>query len=625
MKLRVLAAAASLASSSLFAQVIPQPKDIDFPGTIDLQVDATDTSQGIFTVQQTIPVTSPGPMTLLFPKWLPGNHAPRGQIEKLAGLVIKAKGQTLDWRRDAEDVFAFHIDVPSGTQQLDISFKFLSATEPDQGRVVVTPEIINLQWQSVSLYPAGWFTRRIPVSASVIWPSGWKAATALRPLSADGDRVRYQTVDYETLVDSPVFAGRYARSEPLTGNVTLNLVADDPKYLKATPAQIDIHRQLVVQASKLFGMMPFDRYDFLVALTDQLGGIGLEHHRSSENSVNPEYFTDWASGPGRRNLLAHEFAHAWVGKYRRPAGQIVPDFRTPLNNDLLWAYEGQDQFWGYVLGARSGLFSKQETLDALANIAATQDVRRARDWRDVEDTTRDPIITDRRPKGWLSYQRSEDYYNEGLLIWLEIDALLRAKTRGARGMDDFARQFFAGPNGKWAARGFTLEDIAATLNGIAPYDWANFLKTRVTEKSPNAPLNGLTMGGYRLVFTKEPTGFYRDAEKRSGDMNLTFSLGLSVSKSGHVSTVLWDGPAFKAGLTTASEILAVNGRVFSEEALRDAITKAEGGTDPIQLVVRSGKRVWTAPILWTGGHRYPRLEKADWTEGSLDRLLAPRN
>ncbi len=625
MKLRVLAAAASLASSSLFAQVIPQPKDIDFPGTIDLQVDATDTSQGIFTVQQTIPVTSNGPMTLLFPKWLPGNHAPRGQIEKLAGLVIKAKGQTLDWRRDAEDVFAFHIDIPIGTQQLDISFKFLSATEPDQGRVVVTPEIINLQWQSVSLYPAGWFTRRIPVSASVTWPSGWKAATALRPLSADGDRVRYQTVDYETLVDSPVFAGRYARSEPLTGNVTLNLVADDPKYLKATPAQIDIHRQLVVQASKLFGMMPFDRYDFLVALTDQLGGIGLEHHRSSENSVNPEYFTDWASGPGRRNLLAHEFAHAWVGKYRRPAGQIVPDFRTPLNNDLLWAYEGQDQFWGYVLGARSGLFSKQETLDALANIAATQDVRRARDWRDVEDTTRDPIITDRRPKGWLSYQRSEDYYNEGLLIWLEIDALLRAKTRGARGMDDFARQFFAGPNGKWAARGFTLEDIAATLNGIAPYDWANFLKTRVTEKSPNAPLNGLTMGGYRLVFTKEPTGFYRDAEKRSGDMNLTFSLGLSVSKSGHVSTVLWDGPAFKAGLTTASEILAVNGRVFSEEALRDAITKAEGGTDPIQLVVRSGKRVWTAPILWTGGHRYPRLEKADWTEGSLDRLLAPRN
>ena len=625
MKLRVLAASIGLVSSSLFAQAIPLPKDADFPGTIDLQVDATDTTQGVFAVQQTIPVTSPGPMTLLFPKWLPGNHAPRGQIEKLAGLVIKANGQTLDWRRDAEDVFAFHIDVPSGTQQLDISFKFLSATEPDQGRVVVTPEIINLQWQSVSLYPAGWFTRRIPVSASVTWPSGWKAATALRPLSADGDRVRYQTVDYETLIDSPVFAGRYARSEPLTNNVTLNLVADDPKYLQATPAQIDIHRQLVVQASKLFGMTPFDQYDFLVALTDQLGGIGLEHHRSSENSVNPEYFTDWASGPGRRNLLAHEFSHAWVGKYRRPAGQIVPDFRTPLNNDLLWAYEGQDQFWGYILGARSGLFSKQETLDALANIAATLDVRRARDWRDVEDTTRDPIITDRRPKGWLSYQRSEDYYNEGLMIWLEIDALLRAKTRGSRGMDDFARQFFAGPNGKWAARSFTLEDIATTLNGIAPFDWANFLKTRVTEKSPNAPLNGITMGGYRLVFSKEPTAFYRDAEKRSGETNLTFSLGLSVAKTGHVSTVLWDGPAFKAGLTTASEILAVNGRVFSEDVLRDAIAKAEGGSDPIQLVVRSGKRVWTAPVLWTGGHRYPRLVKTGWTEGSLDRLLAPRN
>lgn len=625
MKLRFVIASAWLMPFPLCAQVIPQARDIAFPGTMDVDVDATDTLQGVFTVRQTIPVAAAGPMVLLFPKWLPGNHAARGQIEKLAGLVIEANGQTLDWTRDAEDVFAFHINVPSGVQQLNIRFKFLSATEPDQGRVVVTPDIINLQWQSVTLYPAGWFTRRIPVSARVTWPTGWSAATALRPDTVQGDSVRYQTVDYETLIDSPIFAGRYARSERLTNTVTLNLVADDPKYLKATPAQIDIHRQLVVQATKLFGMVPFDHYDFLVALTDQLGSIGLEHHRSSENSVNPEYFTDWASGPGRRNLLAHELAHAWVGKYRRPAGHIVPDFRTPLENDLLWAYEGQDQFWGYVLGARAGLFTKQETLDALANIAATQDVRRARDWRNVEDTTRDPIITDRRPKGWVSFQRSEDYYNEGLLIWLEIDGLLRAKTRGARGMDDFARLFFAGPDGKWDARGFTLDDIANTLNTLAPYDWAGFLKNRVTAKAPNAPLDGLTLGGYRLVFTKEPTGFFRDVEKRSGDVNLTYSLGMSVSKSGHVSTILWDGPAFQAGLTTASEILAVNGRVFSEEVLRDAVTQAEGKADPIQLVVRTGKRVATVPIIWSGGHRYPRLEKMNTSMGSLDRLLMPRD
>lgn len=625
MKVSVLFAPLALVAASVVAQPIPQAKDIAFPGTMTLDVDATDTDQGIFRVRQTLPVPHSGPMVLLFPKWLPGTHAPRGQIEKLAGLVVKANGKTLEWKRDAEDVYAFHISVPEGTKQLDLSFQFLSATEPDQGRVVVTPDIINLQWQDVSLYPAGWYTRRIPVSASVTWPTGWKAATALRAASVSGNIVRYQPVDYETLVDSPVFAGRHFRAVPLAPNVTLNIVADAAKYLAATPAQIDAHKKLVDQALKLFGMTPYDHYDFLLALTDQLGGIGLEHHRSSENSVNPEYFTDWNSGPGRRNLLPHEFSHAWIGKYRRPAGQIVPDFRTPLVNDLLWAYEGQDQFWGYVLGARSGLFSKQETLDALASIAAAQDVRRARDWRDVEDTTRDPIITARRPKGWVSYQRSEDYYNEGLLIWLDIDATLRARTKGERGMDDFVRLYTAGPNGTWDARGATLEEIADKLNGLSAYDWTGLLRERLNGKSPNAPLSGLTLGGYRLIYTREATAFFRDAEKRSNETNLTYSLGMTVSKNGHVNTILWDGPAFKAGLTTAAEIISVNGRVFTDEVLRDAIGDAEGGKEPIRLIVKSGKRVREIAIAWNGGHRFPRLEKIGTGDGSLDRLLMPIN
>lgn len=590
-----------------------------------LTVDATDTLRGVFSVRQTIPVPQPGPMVLLFPEWLPGNHAPRGQIEKLAGLVIKANGTPLPWTRDATNVFAFHVNAPEGARELDVSFKFLSATEADQGRVVVTPEMMNLQWQSVSLYPAGWFTNRIPVAASVTWPSGWRAATALRPAGSSGSTIRYDAVDYETLIDSPVFAGKYFRAEPLGNNVTLNMVADDARYLAATPAQIDAHKRLVDQSIKLFGMTPFDRYDFLLALTDQMGSIGLEHHRSSENGVNPEYFTDWNSGPGRRNLLAHEFAHAWVGKYRRPQGQIVPDFRTPLVNDLLWAYEGQDQFWGYVLGARSGLFTKQETLDALASIAAAQDSRRARDWRNVLDTTLDPIITARRPKGWVSYQRSEDYYNEGLLIWLEIDATLRARTRGEKGMDDFAKLFFAGVNGQWAARGFTFEDVVSTLNALTPLNWSDFLQERLNGKAPNAPLSGLALGGYRLIYGREATPYFRDVERRAGEINLSYSLGMTVSKSGHLTAVVWDGPAFQSGLTTAAEILAVNGRVFSEEGLRNAITSAEGSKAPIILTIKSGKRVQEVPIQWNGGHRYPKLERIGTGSTNLDNLLTPRN
>ena len=609
------------------AQTAAVPRDTPYPGTMTLNVDATDTDQGIFRVTQTIPVAAAGPMTLNFPKWLPGNHAARGQIEKLAGLVIRAGGRTLDWKRDPVDVYAFHINVPEGVRQLDIAFQFLSATEADQGRVVVSPEIIDLQWQSVSLYPAGWATRQIPVSASVALPSGWRAATALRPQigSAAGARIAYATVDYETLVDSPVFAGKYFRAEPLGHNVTLNMVADEAKYLAATPAQIEVHRRLVDQAVKLFGTRPFDHYDLLLGLTDRIGSIGLEHHRSSENVANPEYFTEWASGPGRRNLLAHELSHSWVGKYRRPAGQMVLDFATPLENDLLWVYEGQDQFWGYVLGARSGLFTKAETLDALASIAASLEIRRAREWRDLEDTTYDPIISARRPKGWVSYQRSEDYYNEGLLIWLEADAMLRAQTGGAKGMDDFALAFFSGPEGDSRARGFTFEDVAATLRTLSPYDWAGFLVRRTTEKAAGAPLGGITQGGYRLVYSNEPTPFFRDKEKRAEEQDLSFSIGLTIGKAGKVNTVIWDSPAFNAGLTSAAQIIAVNGQVYSETVIAEAISAAKGGSDPIRLIVKSGNRVREIAIAWNGGLRYPRLEKTGTGDSSLDVLLRPRS
>jgi predicted metalloprotease with PDZ domain len=607
------------------SQPIPDAKDMHFPGTMTLNVDATDTARGIFRVNQTIPVWQSGPMVLLFPEWLPGSHAPRGQIEKLAGLVIKTGGKTLQWKRDAQDVYAFHINVPSGARQLDVSFQFLSATEDNQGRIVVTPEMMNLQPNSVSLYPAGYATRRIPVSMTVTWPAGWKAATALRPVGAlTGNVVKYQTVDYETLVDSPIFAGKHFRAEPLGQGVMLNIVADDAKFLAATPAQIDAHKRLVDQAIKAFGARQFDHYDFLLALTDQMGSIGLEHHRSSENGVNPEYFTDWNVGPGRRNLLPHEFAHSWIGKYRRPAGQMVSDFRTPLVNDLLWAYEGQDQFWGYVLGARSGLFSKQETLDALASIAANQDNRPARDWRDVADTTRDPIITARRPKGWVSYQRSEDYYNEGLLIWLEMDGMIRAKTAGAKSIDDFARVFLGGTDGDYRAKGYSLDEIAATLNSIAPHDWKGFITQRLEEKAASAPLNGLELGGYRLTYVEEPSSFIKDNERRSTEVNLSWSLGMVVGKGGHLNAVIWDGLAFNAGLTVASEILAVNGRVYSDAVLRDAVTAAKGGTVPIRLIIKNGREVKEVSLPAYGGHRYPKLVKIGDGEGGIDRLLAPR-
>jgi predicted metalloprotease with PDZ domain len=620
----VLCGALPAVAATQEPRALPITREAVFPGTMKLSVDATDIVRGIFSVQQTIPIAKSGPATLLLPEWLPGNHAPRGQIEKIAGLVITAGGKTLQWKRDPRDVFAFKVDVPDGAKQLDIRFQFLSATAEDQGRIVMTDAMMNIQWHSVSLYPAGYTTHDIPISATVTYPAGWKAATALRPANTKGDNVTYETVDYETLVDSPVFAGKYFKAEPLGQTVTLNIVADEAKYLAAKPQQIEAHKKLVDQAVKLFGSKPFDHYDLLLALTDKLGGIGLEHHRSSENGVNPEYFTEWDAGPGRRNLLPHEFSHSWSGKFRRPAGQMVDDFKAPLVNELLWVYEGQDQFWGYVLGARSGLFSKQDTLDALASIAAGLDIRRGRDWRSLDDTTNDPVITARRPKGWTSFQRSEDYYNEGLLIWLEADGLLRQQTRGAKGMDDFAKIFFGGKDGDYRAKPFTFDEVAGTLGKVSAYDWSGFLKKRLTEKASGAPMNGLTLGGYKLVYSDTPSALAKDNEKTGKFTDFTYSLGFTVNKTSKITNVIWDGPAFNAGLTVGAEIVAVSGRVYSDSALKDAVTAAKDSKEPIRLIVKSGALVRDVSITWNGGLRYPRLEKIVSGNDSLDVLLASR-
>ncbi len=605
-----------------FTDTIPAPQDIAFPGTMTLKIDATDVARGIFKVRQTIPVPTAGPMTLLFPKWLPGKHAPRGEVEKLAGLVITANGQTLIWKRDPVDVFAFTVDVPAGVKSLDLRFQFLSATAGNQGRIVVTSDMMSLQPNSVSLYPAGWFTRRIPVTASITWPSGWTAAGALRQTGKSGDTISYETTDYETLVDSPFIAGRWFRQWDLGLGISLDVVADDARFLAATPAQIDAHKRLAEQAVKLFGARHFDHYDFLLSLSDVMGGIGLEHNRSSEDGVPTNYFLDWDKGPGDRNLLPHEFTHSWNGKYRRGADLFTPDYRTPMRNSLLWVYEGQTQFWGYVLGARSGITSKQDTLDALAYIAAAQDNRPARAWRSLDDTTNDPIISARAPKGWVSEQRSEDYYNEGMLVWLEADAIMRKASGGTKGMDDFARAFFGVNDGDWGINTYDFGTLVATLNGIVPYDWATFLNTRLTEKTV-APLNGFTASGYKLIYTDKPTTAFAEGRRGAKVNNLSYSGGIVIGKEGKLEAVVWDSAAYDAGLTVGDDIIAVNDKPYTEEIIKAEIIAAKGGKAPIRLLVRTGDRLHAVDWAWHDGLRYPRFEKTG-PDGPLDRLLAPR-
>ena len=348
--------------------------------------------------------------------------------------------------RDPVDVFAFHVDVPAGATTLDVNFQFASPVDNNEGRMVMTPDMLNLQWNAVVLYPAGYFARQIMVEPSVRLPEGWEFATALETAASNGGVTTFKPVPLDTLVDSPMFAGRYFKRLDLDPGgpapVHLNIVADRAELLEVKPEQLEAHRALVQQAYKLYGSHHYDHYDFLLALTDHMGGIGLEHHQSSENGTVPTYFTEWDKNADTRDLLPHEYTHSWNGKFRRPADLWTPNFNVPMRDSLLWVYEGQTQYWGFVLAARSGLLTKQQTLDAIAATAALYDHRVGREWRALQDTTNDPITAMRRPLPWRSWERSEDYYSEGQLMWLDADTLIREKSGGKRSLDDFARTLF---------------------------------------------------------------------------------------------------------------------------------------------------------------------------------------
>ncbi len=610
------------------ADTVPPARDIPWTaGTIRLEVDATDLARRIVAVKQTIPVAGAGPLTLLFPEWLPGKHDARGEIDKLAGLTVTANGAPVPWRRDPRNVYAFHVNVPANANSLVVRFQFLAPTDPNQGRIILTESMANIQWNSVSLYPAGYYVRRIPIQATLTLPAGWTAASALGAQTRNGAGetvIAYEETDYETLVDSPLFAGRFARAVDLGQAVTLHLFADDPGELIASPEQIAAHRKLVDEALALFGGRHFDRYAFLLAISGQLGSIGLEHQRSSENRVEPGYFRDWEAGPGARNILPHEFAHSWNGKYRRPELLWTPDYATPMQDDLLWVYEGQTQFWGYVLGARAGIYSKQQTLDALASIAARLDTARGREWRPLHDTTYDPIIAKRQPKAWSSWQRSEDYYNEGLMLWLEADAILRRETGGARGLDDFARAFFGLNDGDLGQLTYGRQDVIDALNAIAPYDWAGFLRERVDQPTREITKGGFTLGGYRLVYGETPgsTDSAREASGRFVDQSV--GVGLVVSNSGDVLSSVWDSPAFKAGITLGTKIVAVNGDEYSPVAFRQGLRDATDRRRALSLIIKQQQRYRVITLDYSGGIRYPRLEKVGEGESSLDRLLEER-
>ncbi len=609
------------------AEGVGAPQDVPYCSLITLEIDATDTVRGIVRGRQSVPVATAGAMTLLYPKWMPGYHSPENPIELFAGLEIRTGDTLLDWRRDPVEVYAFHIDIPDGTDTLDIRFQFLSPTTSGQGNVVVTEDLLNLQWGRMVLYPAGYYSRRIHVQATAILPEGWAFSTVLQPEDHEGSTVRFEPTSLDVLVDSPLMAGRHMREVALAegGTVRLSLFGHDAADLDMTSEQIGLHAALVAQAETLFASRHFDRYRFLVALSDELGGGGIEHHRSAEIIVPPNYFRNWDTNFPKRDVFSHEFIHSWNGKFRRASNSWTPSFELPIRNSLMWLYEGQTQYWGHVLTARAGLWSTDNALQTLAKVAATYDVRPGGLWRTMADTTEDPVINGRAPMPWPSWQRNEDYYSEGQLLWLAIDTLIRELSGDRRSLDDFARAFFGMDDGSMDTNTYTFDDIVETLNSIVEHDWSNLLTSELRNRNPGAPLKGLERGGYGLVYREYRNDFCKRFDALAGQFDMRFSIGLNISDSGTIQEVMWDSAAFLAGLTSGALIQRVNDETYSAQSIGDAVEAARNGA-PLRLTVksRSQSRPRDVMVDYQAGHRFPHLEPLPGARPRLDEILAAR-
>ncbi|WP_183943087.1 M61 family metallopeptidase [Sphingomonas sp. BK580] len=604
------------------AFTIPEPADRPYGHPLALHVDASDRWRGILRVSERVPVDAPGDLILLYPKWLPGFHAPVAPIELLAGLHFEADGRALEWRRHPVMVHAFAVSVPDGVAAVTAEFQFLSPTDPAQGRVISSPEMLLLPWNATVLYPAGHAAGQIMLDASLTLPEGWSAACAIASAHRKGERVVFERSALDTLVDSPVLAGRHMMTFPLEKHVSLHVAADEPRQTAFANDQLALHRAVVAETVELFGSRSFDRFEMLLALSDTLTAAGVEHHRSFEAVTVPGYVTDWDKHVTRRDTIPHEFVHSWNGKHRRGADSCAPSFDRPIRNDLLWVYEGQTQYWTNVLCARSGLWTEEETLGALALTAARYEARPGSRWRPLLDTTRDPIIAARSPLPWPSWQRSEDYYAEGALLWLEVDTRLRELSGDTRSLDDFARSFFGGAEGDWSTRPYDLEEVADRLDAIAPFHWRAFLLEAVHDTREGTLLGGLSRGGYRLDYAGTLNAYQRCLEGETGIADLTHTIGLSVGGDGRVTDVLWGGAAFDAGVTIGTVIVAVDRLPFSVERLRAALT--DRADKRVEMVVRRGATVRTIALRTPGHLRYPRLVRVLDQPDRLSAILRPR-
>jgi predicted metalloprotease with PDZ domain len=589
--------------------------------SIKLSVDATQAARNVLHTKFTIPVR-PGPLTLFYPKWIPGEHSPTGPINDLVGLKLSANGKPVPWQRDDVEMFAFHCEVPQGVNELEISFDDVSQPES-----TASAKLARIKWNRLILYPREINSDNIRVRASLLLPAGWKFASALPVLSENKDGFEFKEVSLTEFVDSPAIIGENFRKFPLTSTGVMHeidAVADTPAALEMKPATLTGLKNLVQEAYALFGARHYRSYRFLVTFSDHGGSEGLEHHESSEDGVGERALFDELELLDFADLMGHEYTHSWNGKYRRPAGLTTPDFEQPMKGELLWVYEGLTEYLGRVLPARSGLWSADDFRESLAAVAGEFEMQSGREWRPLVDTAVAVQFTYPSPRAWMNYRRRVDYYDEGSLIWFDADVLIRQRSNGKLSLDDFCRRFHGGSDTPPLVKTYTFDDVVNTLNEVMPYDWRSFLTTRIYQVAPHAPLAGVTRGGWKLVYTDKPNTMVRLGDHARKSVDLTYSIGAMLKEDGSVMDVNPNLEAAKAGLAPGMKIITVNGRAWSTDVLREAITAAKNSATPIELVVENGSFTGVYKLNYHGGERYPHLERDPTKPDVLGEVINSR-
>jgi predicted metalloprotease with PDZ domain len=595
------------------------------PPTVTIAVDATTAPRKIFHASLTMPA-APGDLTLYYPKWIPGEHAPDGPVIDLAGLKFSAAGKTLKWRRDLLDGFTLHVDVPAGVTEIAAELDFLSPATFEGGFSAgssATDKLAIISWNQVLLYPKGFKSDDINYSASLKLPQGWKFGTPLPIASQGGNEIKFATVSLTTLVDSPVITGEFLKVVPLAQDpvTEMDIAADSAAALEAPQETWDHYKSLVDQAQKLFGAHHYRDYHFLYTLSDHVAHFGLEHHESDDSRVDERALVDDTSRKLSASLLPHEYVHSWNGKFRRPADLATPDYQVPMQDDLLWVYEGLTNYLGFVLTARSGLLTADLDRDDLAMTASALDHLPGRTWRNLQDTADAAPQLYFSPRAWESWRRSTDFYNEDTLNWLWVDVIIRQQTKGAKSIDDFCHLFHGAPSTGPALKTYTFDDVVNALNQIAPYDWRGFWTERLTNHGPGAPLGGIEGSGWKVVYDENPSEMMTSSAGAYHFVPAAFSIGLVLNDDGLISDTIEGELTAKAGIGPGMKVVAVNGRRFSADVLRDALKSAKTGTAPIELLVENTDYYKTFKIDYHGGEKYPHLVRDDSKPDLLTEIL----